>query len=225
MYDLEEMCQQLKPVIKPGTALVTLQNGVEAPGIVAKYFGVENAVGATIVTSARIESPGLIVHEGANLKVVMDERNLIACEFAAIANKSGISCELSSDMEASLWKKIIRLASVSGITCLTRKPFGWTNRNPEALAFLRSLIEEAYQVALARGVRLPETTVQDSFDGLASHGFDNFKPSMLVDLERGKRLEVNYLSGAVSRLGKEKSIPTPCSDAVVVALGPYENPS
>ena len=90
------------------------------------------------------------------------------------------------------------------------------------IIFLRELISEAYKVAVACGVKLPSSLIEESYEGLNSHSLYNFKPSMLLDLEKGKKLEVKFLSGAVSRLGREKKIFTPCSDAVVVALAPYE---
>jgi len=222
MYDLETTCQSLKSVLRPDTSVVTLQNGVEAPELVTKYFGQRNSIGGSIVTSARIERPGLIIHEGENLKVTLENKNSTAQRLAEALNKSGVDTALSDDFDAVLWKKLIRLASVSGVTCLTRQPYGWVKENQEANNFMHQLISEAYSVAVACGVNLPSSTVKECYDGLNSNCTAHFKPSMLLDLERNKKLEVQYLSGAVSRLGREKNIRTPCSDAVVVAMGPFK---
>lgn len=222
MYDLESTCQSLQSILNSETALVTFQNGVEAPSVVSRYFGEKNSVGGSIITSARIERPGLIVHEGANLKVSLENKDSRIRNLAEAMSKAGIETLVSDDFSAILWKKLIRLASVSGVTCLTRQPYGWIKTNPEANNFLRELICEAYKVAVACGEKLPNTLIEESYEGLNSHSLYNFKPSMLLDLEKGKKLEVKFLSGAVSRLGREKKIATPCSDAVVVALAPYE---
>lgn len=224
MYDLESACKSLKSAVNPDTIVVTMQNGVEASEIVSKYFGERNTVGGSIVTSAKIESPGVIVHEGLNLKITIEDKGKRTSEFAEALNGSGASCELSKDIKTSLWKKMINLASASGICCLTRQPIGWVGSHLEAESFLTGLISEAYSVAVACGAELPGTTIEDSCRALVSYN-SNLKPSMLLDLERGKRLEVRYLSGAISRLGREKNISTPNSDAVLVALAPFENGS
>jgi len=223
MYDLENICLELSKVLNPKTTIITMQNGVEAPNLVKKYFPNEYVTGGSIITSSRIESPGLIVHEGNNLKVSLENKNNATKQLSEALNTSVVSCEKFDDIQAVLWKKLIRLASVSGITCLKRQPFGWVQSNIFALDFMRKLIKEAYHVAISCGVTLPDSTIEDSFQGLYSHATPHFKPSMLLDLERGKRLEVTYLSGAICRLGREKNISTLAHDAVMVALAPFEN--
>ena len=77
-------------------------------------------------------------------------------------------------------------------------------------------------VAAAHGVALGEEAIDNNM-ALAQSFPPNNKTSMFQDLEAGRRLEIDYLSGAVVRLGREKGIETPIHRTVWVAIKPWVN--
>jgi 2-dehydropantoate 2-reductase len=93
---------------------------------------------------------------------------------------------------------------------------------PETLELVRQAVQETVRLAHAKGIALSDTMPADLVK-LLSEFPSNFKPSMLVDLERGRRLEVEWLNGAVSRLGKELGVPTPMNDFIYASLKPWAN--
>jgi 2-dehydropantoate 2-reductase len=130
---------------------------------------------------------------------------------------SGIGFDRPSDIHTAVWSKFVFLVGLSGITAVTRRPIGEVRSDPDTRAMLRSMMTEANSIGRERGVALPEETVDAQLafmDTLPS----NLRASMALDVEHGRRLELPWLSGAVSRMGRALGIPTPANDFVVAAL-------
>ena len=102
----------------------------------------------------------------------------------------------------------------------TRLPAGPIRDNPRTWELLEAAAKETDAVARARGVELPDNAVEDIVQMIRRLP-NGMKASMLVDLERGNRLELEWLSGAVCRLGREAGIDTPVHDVVLAALAPF----
>jgi 2-dehydropantoate 2-reductase len=116
----------------------------------------------------------------------------------------------------------VRLSVFAGMTSVTRAPIGATVRHPELFDMLKSAVAEGLAVAHAKGIRVPTSTVEDVARAYRALPADA-KSSMLEDLERGRRLELPWLSGAVQRLGREVGIPTPIHSFINAVLTPHVN--
>jgi 2-dehydropantoate 2-reductase len=223
MYDIESAAATLAPLIGPDTVVVTLQNGVEAVDIVAQQVGREHVAGGVAYVAAVIAEPGLIRHTSLDALIFgeLDGRRserLAALE--AAGQRAGFSARVSDHIDVDLWSKFSRLSVFSGMTAVTRSPMGVLRSDPELLALLQAACEETALVARARGITLPDALMQDIMrmvEELPYHA----KSSMLEDLERGRRLELPWLSGAVVRLGRESGIPTPIHAFIAVVLKPH----
>ncbi len=225
MYDLEATAASLKPLVGPDTAVVTFQNGVEAVDIVATHVGRPHVVGGVAYVAAVIAEPGLIRHTSLESLIFGEldghrsdrlERLEKACQ------RAGFSGRVTDRIEVDLWAKFARLSVFSGMTSVTRSTMGVLRSDPELRAMLMSACEETIRVGRARGVPLPDTLMGEILqmvDGLPPHA----KASMLEDLERGKRLELPWLSGAVVRLGKAADVPTPIHSFIATVLKPHVN--
>jgi ketopantoate reductase len=89
---------------------------------------------------------------------------------------------------------------------------------------LKDAVREAQAVARAKGIAVPSTTIEDvarAYAALPRHT----KSSMLEDLERGRRLELPWLSGAVVRIGEEVGVPTPIHRFIATVVKPFVNGS
>jgi len=225
MYDLESAAATLSPLIGPDTVVVTLQNGVEAVDIVSHHVGRDHVAGGVAYIAAVIAAAGLIRHTSLDALIFgeLDGRRsdrLLALEAACL--RAGFSARLSEDITVDLWSKFSRLSVFSGMTAVTRSPMGVLRSDPELLAMLQAACEETALVARARGIALPENLMQQIMrmvDELPHHA----KSSMLEDLERGRRLELPWLSGAAVRLGREVGIPTPIHGFIAAVLKPHVN--
>ena len=223
MYDLESAAAMLAPLISPNTVVVTLQNGVEAVDIVATQVGREHVAGGVAYVAAVIAEPGLIRHTSLDSLIFgeLDGRRsdrLVALE--AACRRAGFSARISERIDVDLWSKFSRLAVFSGMTAVTRSPIGVLRDDPDLLTMLQQACEESALVARARGIALPES-LMDEIMQMVRQLPHHAKSSMLEDLERGRRLELPWLSGAVVRLGREAGIPTPIHSFIATVLKPH----
>ena len=225
MYDLSEAAAQLPPLIGPDTVVVTLQNGVEATDIVARHVGAAHVAGGVAYVAAVIDEPGVIRHTALNRLIFgeLDGRpspRLDALRDALAA--SGVEAAVSPHIQVDLWSKFARLSVFSSMTTVTRSPIGVLRDDPGLLAMLEEAVEESLAVGRAHGVPLSDA-VMDEIKAMVRDLPANAKASMLEDLERGRRLELPWLSGAVVRLGREAGVPTPIHGFVATVLKPYQD--
>lgn len=225
MYDLEAASRMLTPLIGRDTVVVTLQNGVEAIDIVAGQVGREHVAGGVAYIAAVIAEPGVIRHTSLDSLIFgeLDRRRserLVALEQACL--HAGFSARVSDDINLDLWSKFARLSVFSGMTAVTRSTMGVLRSDPELLAMLVAACQETIAVGRARGVALPDRLMDEILQmvhTLPHHA----KASMLEDLERGRRLELPWLSGAVVRLGAAAGVPTPIHSFIATVLKPHVN--
>ena len=223
LYDVEASAATLAPLIGPDTVVITLQNGVDAMDMVAKHVGEHHVAGGAAYIVVVIDKPGHLRHTTAQ-QLVFGERDgrrsdrLVAFERAGI--RAGFQAKASSDVEADLWVKFVRLATWSGMTTVTRSPMGLVRDDPSLYAMMMRAIDEVIAVGKARGITFPPD-LMDGTLALIKNFPASSKSSMLEDLERGRRLELPWLSGAVVRLGKEVGVPTPTHEFITTVLTPF----
>jgi len=225
LYDVDTAAASLAPLIGPDTVVITLQNGVDAMDMVSKHVGADHVAGGAAYIVAVIDKPGHVRHTTAQ-QLVFGERDkrrsarLVAFEEAGL--RAGFQAKASDDVEADLWTKFVRLATWSGMTTVTRSPMGVIRDTPATFELMVAAIQEVITLAHARGVNLPDD-IMDSTMTMIKNFPASSKSSMLEDIERGRRLELPWLSGAVVRLGKESGVPTPIHQFITTVLTPFVN--
>lgn len=225
MYDVDASAATLKPLIGPDTAVITLQNGVEAMDMVAAHVGADHVAGGAAYIVVVVDRPGHLRHTVAQ-NLVFGERDgrrsdrLIAFEEAG--KRAGFGAKASPQVDADLWIKFVRLSTWSGMTSVTRSPMGVVRDDPALFGMMMAAIDEAIAVGSARGITFPSDIIESTL-GMIKNFPANSKSSMLEDLERGRRLELPWLSGAVVRLGKEAGVPAPTHQFITAVLTPFAN--
>jgi 2-dehydropantoate 2-reductase len=221
LWDTEAAAGQALPLVGPDTRVITLQNGVDSAERIAPILGAENVVAGSAHIATVISAPGLVTHTSKFARMVCgrtdgkpDER---LSAFADAAQAAGIDIALSDTIERDRWKKFVFLVGLSGATGATRKPLGPILQDPDTRAFFHSLMREVVAVAQARGVPLPADFADDRMK-FAETSPPTFKASLLHDLERGNRLELDWLAGKVVELGRLLGVPTPANEAVYAML-------
>jgi 2-dehydropantoate 2-reductase len=222
-YDTAEAASLLKPLLKPGAAVLTLQNGIDNHERIDAVLGQGVALPGTIRIETSIVEPGVIAHTSGNYLIRFGEvgadgpkSDRVEALRAAFA-EAGLSVHVPRDMRYDLWNKFLMIVAFGGLTTLARATLGEILESPELTATFRDILGEVAAVAKAEGVDLGADVVDkmiEMYRGL----HPSFKSSMQRDLERGKRLEVDALAGVVVRLGQKHGIPTPvvgCVNAVL----------
>ncbi len=223
MYDLAAAAAAIKPLLTADTAVVPFQNGVEAQAILEQALGARYVCGGAAYIAAAIEAPGVIRHVGKGARLVFGEARESQSwrleTLEAGCRGAGIDCLLSPDIAVEVWKKFVFLAPFAGITCAGRTSIGAVREDPLLWRRFMAMVEEAVAVARAQGVDLPEGTEAERIE-LARKLPTEMKSSMLHDLEAGRRLELDWLSGAVVRLGEAAAVATPVTREIYDELAP-----
>ena len=226
MYDLADAAATIKPLLTSDTAVVPFQNGVEAQAILEQALGKRYVCGGAAYIASSIEAPGVIRHIGKGARMVFgeprDSQSWRLETLEAACRGAGIDCLLSPEIEVEVWKKFVFLAPFAGVTCFGRTTIGAVREDPMLWPRFMAMVEEAVAVARARDVALPEGTAEERIT-LARKLPTEMKSSMLHDLEAGKRLELDWLTGAILRLGAEAGVATPVTAEVYEALAPLRD--
>jgi len=224
LWDVEAAAEQLKPLLASDTAVIPFQNGVSVTERLEKILGRKHVMGGVAKISATLERPGHIRHVGTLAALIFGEldghRSWRAECMDAACQGAGIEARLSENIALDLWEKFVFLAPMAAAACLERAPIGTVLGERGARARLVAMIEEAVAVGRAKGIALPPDAAERALAG-ARLLPDKAKPSMLVDLEHGRQLELDWLTGEVARLGRDFGVATPISSAAYEDLKPF----
>ncbi len=221
LWDTETAAKSLKSLADRGAAVISFQNGVHKEEALAAHLPAESLLGGVSYIASVISDPGVVTHSGTLQKLVFGEydgrRSQRVEKFLAACLKAGITAEISDDIRRLIWEKYVFLVGLSGTTSSVRKPIGPILDNPRTRAFLLEVMQEAVAVARAQHIDLPADFAENRLafcDTLPS----TMTSSMHQDLERGNRMELQWLSGGVSELGAQLNIGTPKNDAITDIL-------
>jgi 2-dehydropantoate 2-reductase len=224
LWDVESAGERIKPLLGAYTGVIPLQNGIDAPERLIPILGQNAVMGGVAQISASIIAPGVIQQVGTFMRMIFGELDgsvsRRAEEFYALCLKAGFDATLSDRIVTELWMKFILLASNAGMMALARQPIGRLRDDPDVRPLLLAAWREVIEVGRARGIKLPDDAL-DKVMEFTDHAPAAMKASMALDLERGNRLELPWLSGKVVALGRELGMPTPTHAMMYAMLKPY----
>jgi len=226
LWDLEAAAASAKPLIGARTAVVSFQNGIEKDDVLARIVGAEHVVGGVGYIAAKIAEPGVIEQTGRVARAVIGELDGTETErVSAIVQAltaAGIDTQASNAIKKATWEKFVFIVGLSGLTSLIRAPIGPIRENTEARSLLADAMHEVVSLGIASGIDL-DPGLADAQVRFCDTVPAQTRASMAVDLERGRRLELPWLSGAVARLGPQFDVDTPVNDIITRALAIYAN--
>jgi len=224
LWDTEAAGEQCRDLVGPNTAVLSMQNGVDAEPILSGILGSQHVMGATSEIGANIIEPGFVRRFTPFAIIRFGEfdqiRSARSIQFSDAITAAGLGAEHVDSISLTIWDKFLWLVGASALNCVTRLPFGPVREDPDTRALLRQIMEEVMSVANAKGIPLTNENIETRLDYIDSLP-GQAKVSMALDLERGNRLELPWLSGTVIRMGKELSIPTPVNSVIYAALKHY----
>ncbi len=197
-YDTANACRMLKEVRFDG--ICSLQNGVGNEEILSKFF--DNVVGGVTTYGANIVEPGKIAYAGKGRTLIGNYKGDRAELFYKILLKSGVNVEIVDDINEKIWEKAAVNAVINPITAICRVKNGkivqvdqiWDIAEKTALECMKILKKMGYEIDVVKLVRDVATKTSEN------------RSSMLQDIEKGKRTEIEYINGAFVRKGEEMGI-------------------
>lgn len=225
-YHLDTAIEGMKPLIGPDTLVLPLLNGIEHIEKLRTALGPDHVLGGLAVISVHKGEPGTIRHvgnpAGAQYQIEFGEWGQPISDRCMLVERiwdnTGVGVKAIDNIEERMWQKLAFISSTS-VFAVARGNKG-TVWIPEIRAISRQILAETVAVANARQVAMPENYPDDRVSAMDLTP-SAFKPSLLVDLEKGNRLEVEAMNGYISRLGKELHIDTPANDFVYACLKPH----
>jgi 2-dehydropantoate 2-reductase len=224
-WQVPQAAQAMRPLIGPGTFVVPLQNGVEAPSQLAEVFGARHVLGGLAKLISFKVGPGHIRHAGAEPYVAFGELDSRPSERAErlrqTFERAGVAVEIPPDIRVALWDKFLLVVSWGGVGAVTRAPIGVLRSVPETRQMLEKAMREILAVAQAREIALLDDAIGKAFaflDALPPSG----TTSLQRDIAEGKPSELDSWNGAAVRLGKEVEVATPLHAFIYHSLLPLE---
>ncbi len=218
-YDLDEVMDQIEPVLTDKTVLLTLQNGIDTEDRLIARIQRDCVVGGVAYIYSKIAEPGVIDHykKGAvaigELMGYESERLLAIRDLFASAS---IPCHLSKDLRRTKWEKMCWNCVFNPITVLIDDRVAKALDHPEMTGVIRQIVGECAAISAALKVPLPldmpERVVK------ASQEIRDIHTSMYDDWKAGRRTEIDSLNGFIVEQGRKLGIPTPVNEALTAMI-------
>ena len=220
-WQLQPVITALKPLLGSGTAVVTTQNGVDAPRQVADVIGQDAVLPGAVEVIAFLDGPGQVRQIGGGKLTFAEWDSRPTARVARLRDavrESGLTAVVATDVWAALWEKFLALASLGAIGTVTDAPYGVLRARAPMRQLITDAMTEIQRVALAKGISLADDIVSTEIaflDQLPAEG----TTSLQRDIRSGRPSELEAWTGAVVRLGRETGTPTPVNSLLYELAG------
>ncbi len=218
-YDLDEVMDQIEPVLTDKTVILTLQNGIDTEDRLIARINRDCVVGGIAYIYSKIAVPGVIDHykKGAvAIGELMGHESERLLAIRDLFTAAGIPCHLSKDIRRAKWEKMCWNCVFNPITVLIDDHVAKALDHPEMTSVIRQIVGEVAAVSAAMKVPLPldmpERVVK------ATQEIRDIHTSMYDDWKAGRRTEIDYLNGFIVKKGRELGIPTPVNEALTAMI-------
>ena len=225
-YHNAQAIPAMAPMVGPDTTVLCLQNGIDSYVSAAETLGYDRVMPGAAYIEAGHPEPGVVTQTGSVVRIVFGEADGGASQRGArileTLEDAGIPVELSTDIQRTLWSKFLFIATMAGVTSLSRRTMAELMPQPEWRGVIEGCMREIETVGRASGVNLPPDIVGGTLDYILG-SLEQMHASMHADVMAGRPLELEALNGAVVRAGKSVNIPTPINDVIYAMLKPLIN--
>ena len=193
------------------TLILTLQNGFGNTEKILRYWAKQHVLAGVTYHGAYEHADGEIIHTGRGLSQIapVENNNLdYALAAADFLNKSGVAAEVPKDFIRTAWEKLIVNCAVNPLGAIYRINNGEIPADEERVALIKNIISEAVQVAKAGGTEINESAMWDKIVTTCKNTAQN-RCSMLADIERNRRTEIESINGSIVTMGAMHGIETP----------------
>jgi 2-dehydropantoate 2-reductase len=209
-------------LIGPNTCVLSLQNGLGHEDILSQLVGAHRVLAGKTYVGGQFIAPGHVIcgHVGKDTHIgeldgsITPRINAIANAF----NAAGLLTTVSDNIMGTIWDKLFINVATGALSGITRLAYGDLYQMPQLQAVAAAAVAEAMAIAKIKSIR---TSIIDPLQAWTKAGAGlpaEFKPSILQTLERGVRTEVDYINGAVVRLGALHGVPTPVNSTLLACI-------
>lgn len=225
-YETGEICRQIQDLIGPNTYLLLAQNGYGNYEAASEYIAADRIVLGRVIFGAETVKWG-----HSRVTVIADDVLLgspdqlidlrILEDLAQVFNAAGIPTRASAQVMQYVWAKIIYNSALNPLGAILEVPYGQLAANYDSKSLMDEIIKEIFAVLEARGQKTPWADAQEYMEAFYSQMIPPtvlHHASMLQDIQRGRRTEIDALNGAVINLGRACGVPTPVNEVIVSLL-------
>jgi 2-dehydropantoate 2-reductase len=223
---LEAAARACLPMLGPDTVVVPFLNGVEASDRLTDILPERHVANGVARVSTTIASPGVIKQTGAFNSFIFAERDSAPSDritaLQDAINMAGSSAPATDDIDKELWSKFVLFSALSGVTAAGRCTIHEVRTIPQLSDLFRRALSETAAIGRALGVAL-DPDVEDQIWATMQDFPAQGRASTAIDLEHGRPLEIDWVSGAVSRLARKAGLDAPVNDALYAILLPHKD--
>ncbi|WP_067933289.1 ketopantoate reductase family protein [Alicyclobacillus kakegawensis] len=226
-YDgLEDAMESLRGHIGPNTIILSLMNGISSEEMLGEAFGMHRVLYGMCVeidalrtdTSVTYSTFGRVCFGEKTNKVISPKVEAVRSLF----ERAGIPYEIPEDMQRTMWWKFMINVGINQTSAVLRAPYGVFQQQKDARDVMHAAMREVVALSKKVGVNLTEEDIERFHPVLNALSPDG-KTSMLQDIEAGRTTEVEYLAGAVCKLGRAHNVPTPINDMLLKMIRVLQN--
>ncbi|MFC1753197.1 ketopantoate reductase family protein [Thermoproteota archaeon] len=224
-YDTRTAVKSIKSIVGERSSVLTLQNGVGNIEIIEEIIGPEKVVCGVTIQGANVISDGKIRHAGVGETAIGRIDGKIPVQLRGIReafNKAGMKTRISKDIKSLMWSKLIINVGINALTAITRLRNGDLLKYEGARTILRQAVSEAVKVAKRKRIKLIYDDIIDKTEAVCEATAQNIS-SMLQDVLRSKKTEIDSLNGAIIRQGQSMGIATPVNSLLVNLIKAIES--
>jgi 2-dehydropantoate 2-reductase len=208
----DRFAEMIGPLVGEGTRILTLQNGLGNEEALAELFGAERIIGGVAFLCSNRGEPGEVHHLGAG-RIVLGEyqrydRDRVE-RLAAMFIKAGLDCRTTDDLRRSRWEKLVWNIPFNGLCALLQQPVNLLLAQDDCRKLVRGIMLEVIAAANAQGLiqPIPAEYADSMLDFTDNMG--EYRPSMQIDREEGRQLEIASIFGAPLAHGRRQGIEMP----------------
>ena len=226
-YHTKEAIKNAGPIIGDKTAVLSFQNGLGNEDILAEVVGKEQVIGGRTFAGGVLLSPGHVIAGRKGKQTYIGELDGRPTErviqIAKQFNQAGLETIVSPNIMGIMWDKLLVNVATGALSGITRLPYGGLYKVKEVMDCAVEAVSEGIAVAKAMGVELTITDPKEIWLKAAENLSPEFRASMLQDIEKGSRTEIDFINGSVVRLGEKHGIPTPVNRVLVAGIKGIEH--
>jgi 2-dehydropantoate 2-reductase len=218
-YDSETAAEQIRPLVNDRTLILSLQNGIDNPEKLARFYHPEQLLPAVVYVGAQLTAPGVVTHANGG-RIIFGQIDGGVSESSKslrqVLSNAGIPCEISADIQKIQWTKLLWNAPFCAISCLAHANVKQIVESESLTALALDCMAEVQSAAGTRNIELR----RDQSDEIMtfSRTLGAFKPSMLQDMEAGKPLEYEAFNGIVVQTLRQAGAPAPINQVFYATL-------
>ena len=213
--------QLIGPLVGVGTTILTLQNGLGNEEALAELFGAERIIGGVAFLCSNRGEPGEVHHLGAG-RIVLGE--YLSCDrdrlerLVSLFRESGVDCRATDDLKRARWEKLVWNIPFNGLCALLLQPVNRLLAQPDSRKLVRDIMLEVIAAANAQGIAKPIPAGYADSMLVFTDTMGEYRPSMQIDREEGRQLEIAAIFGAALAYGRHQGIEMPRVEMLAALL-------